>query len=346
MEVFWNNIPPSKNNFRAWVQKERELPTRVTRGSFVNPIEKIPSDIEIGDGKPVWKNEAGGDMHLYPPRRSSWGRHGSWDNLQNRELPTRVTRGSFVNPIERIPSDIEIERRKPSGELGSLLYALFLLDGLAGEGTEAGTTYKIENFQQESLVAVLMRLVVICTFILLDGLAGEGTEAGTTYKIENFQQGIEIPNIQDYALWELIENGDSWVSVSQTTKENGITVTKMSTPVIVEEKTKKKNDVKARGLLLMALPNEHQLTFNQYPDAKSMFAAIETRFGGATHDHTQRLDALPPNLFEGYDRDLRELYTSAIWRLLLALEAWASQTDAREQLCGMIYMIFRARTMI
>ncbi|GJZ54504.1 putative ribonuclease H-like domain-containing protein [Tanacetum coccineum] len=48
----------------------------------------------------------------------------------------------------------------------------------------------------------------------------------------------------------------------------------------LEEKTNKKNDVKARGLLLMALPNEHQLTFSQYPDAKSMFAAIETRFGG------------------------------------------------------------------
>ncbi|GJS24219.1 retrovirus-related pol polyprotein from transposon TNT 1-94 [Tanacetum coccineum] len=54
----------------------------------------------------------------------------------------------------------------------------------------------------------------------------------------------------------------------------------MSTPATAEEKTKKKNDVKARGLLLMALPNEHRLTFSQYPDAKSMFAAIETRFGG------------------------------------------------------------------
>ncbi|GJU62951.1 putative ribonuclease H-like domain-containing protein [Tanacetum coccineum] len=63
-------------------------------------------------------------------------------------------------------------------------------------------------------------------------------------------------------------------------RENGITVTKMSTPATAEEKTNKKNDVKARGLLLMALPNEHQLTFSQYPDAKSMFAAIETRFGG------------------------------------------------------------------
>ncbi|GJV71947.1 hypothetical protein Tco_1491942 [Tanacetum coccineum] len=53
----------------------------------------------------------------------------------------------------------------------------------------------------------------------------------------------------------------------------------MSTPATAEEKTKKKNDVKARGLLLMAFPNEHQLTFSQYPDAKSMFAAMETRFG-------------------------------------------------------------------
>ncbi|GKA57564.1 putative ribonuclease H-like domain-containing protein [Tanacetum coccineum] len=85
--------------------------------------------------------------------------------------------------------------------------------------------------------------------------------------------------IQDYALWEVIENGDSWVSVPHTSQENGITVTKMSTPATVEEKTNKKNDVKARGLLLMALPNEHQLTFSQYLDAKSMFAAIETRFG-------------------------------------------------------------------
>ncbi|GJW36675.1 putative ribonuclease H-like domain-containing protein [Tanacetum coccineum] len=47
-----------------------------------------------------------------------------------------------------------------------------------------------------------------------------------------------------------------------------------------EEKTNKKNDVKAKSLLLMALPNEHQLTFSQYNDAKTMFSSIETRFGG------------------------------------------------------------------
>ncbi|GJS67433.1 hypothetical protein Tco_0681997 [Tanacetum coccineum] len=63
-------------------------------------------------------------------------------------------------------------------------------------------------------------------------------------------------------------------------QENGTLVTKMYIPVTAEEKTNKNNDVKARSLLLMALPNEHQLTFSQYPDAKTMFAAFETRFGG------------------------------------------------------------------
>ncbi|GJT68383.1 retrovirus-related pol polyprotein from transposon TNT 1-94 [Tanacetum coccineum] len=117
----------------------------------------------------------------------------------------------------------------------------------------------------------------------------ESTNSGPTAKLPILKLGeykmwvIRIKQyfqIQDYALWEVIENGNSCVSVPQTTQENGILVTKMYIPVTAEEKTNKKNDVKARGLLLMALPNEHQLTFSQYPNAKSMFASIETRFGG------------------------------------------------------------------
>ncbi|GJR68721.1 hypothetical protein Tco_0014786 [Tanacetum coccineum] len=67
--------------------------------------------------------------------------------------------------------------------------------------------------------------------------------------------------VQYYALWEVIENGNSWVSVPQITQETGTSVTKMSRPVTAEEKTNKNYDVKARSLLLMALPNEHQLSF-------------------------------------------------------------------------------------
>ncbi|GJU36120.1 ribonuclease H-like domain-containing protein [Tanacetum coccineum] len=33
--------------------------------------------------------------------------------------------------------------------------------------------------------------------------------------------------VQDYALWEVIENGNSWVSVPQTAQENGTSVTKI-----------------------------------------------------------------------------------------------------------------------
>nr|GEW48496.1 putative ribonuclease H-like domain-containing protein [Tanacetum cinerariifolium] len=72
----------------------------------------------------------------------------------------------------------------------------------------------------------------------------------------------------------------------------------MSLRVTAEENTNKKNDVKARSLLLMALPNEHQLTFSQYNNAKIMFAAIETRFGGVviTQEelNSKFLRSLPP----------------------------------------------------
>ncbi|GKB00003.1 hypothetical protein Tco_0827996, partial [Tanacetum coccineum] len=67
--------------------------------------------------------------------------------------------------------------------------------------------------------------------------------------------------IQDYALWEVIENGNSWVPIPVTAPESGpSTALKMTVPSTAEEKICKKNDVKARSLLLMALPNEHQLT--------------------------------------------------------------------------------------
>ncbi|GKC18463.1 hypothetical protein Tco_1020613 [Tanacetum coccineum] len=79
------------------------------------------------------------------------------------------------------------------------------------------------------------------------------------------------------------------------------------------------------------------------------------------HDHTQRLDALPPAFFKGYDRDLRELYTRSrevrdqifsqryrlkileqeeeratltfgvIWRPVLALESWARHNTTMQR---------------
>ncbi|GJW88442.1 hypothetical protein Tco_0163782 [Tanacetum coccineum] len=121
--------------------------------------------------------------------------------------------------------------------------------------------------------------------------------------------------IQDYALWEVIENGNSWVPIPVTAPETGpSTATKMTVPSTAEEKTCKKNDVKARSLLLMALPNEHQLTFDQYVDAQSMFAAIKARFGG--NEATKKTQkALLKQQYENFNASSSESLDSIFNRL-------------------------------
>ncbi|GKB86817.1 ribonuclease H-like domain-containing protein, partial [Tanacetum coccineum] len=77
------------------------------------------------------------------------------------------------------------------------------------------------------------------------------------------------------------ENGNSFKPAAQTTTNaDGTSTSLIPGPVTTEEKVQKKFDVKARSMLLMTLPNEHLMTFNQYKDAKTLFAAIQKRFGG------------------------------------------------------------------
>ncbi|GJY44624.1 hypothetical protein Tco_0432837 [Tanacetum coccineum] len=87
--------------------------------------------------------------------------------------------------------------------------------------------------------------------------------------------------LQDYALWEIIEEGNSFKPVARTTtNEDGTSTTTIPGAVTAEQKILKKNDLKARSILMMTLPSEHLLTFNKHKDAKSLFEAIEARFGG------------------------------------------------------------------
>ncbi|GKA83187.1 hypothetical protein Tco_0789935, partial [Tanacetum coccineum] len=76
------------------------------------------------------------------------------------------------------------------------------------------------------------------------------------------------------------ENGNSFKLAAKTTNVDGTSTTLIPGLVTTEEKVQKKNDMKARSMLMMALPNEQLITFNQYKDAKTLFAAIQTRFGG------------------------------------------------------------------
>nr|GFC01349.1 ribonuclease H-like domain-containing protein [Tanacetum cinerariifolium] len=81
----------------------------------------------------------------------------------------------------------------------------------------------------------------------------------------------------DYSLWEVILNGDSHVP---TRIIKG--VVQPVAPTTAEQKLARKNELKARGTLLMALPDKHQLKFNSHKDAKTLMEAIEKRFGGNT----------------------------------------------------------------
>nr|GFA20741.1 ribonuclease H-like domain-containing protein [Tanacetum cinerariifolium] len=93
---------------------------------------------------------------------------------------------------------------------------------------------------------------------------------------------------EHYALWEVIEFGDSYVvpaSSSSTTttdttsdesgKKSGRTVT-----LTAKDMQKKKNDVKARTTLLLSLPDEHQLRFSKYKAARELWTTILRTFGG------------------------------------------------------------------
>nr|GFC43738.1 ribonuclease H-like domain-containing protein [Tanacetum cinerariifolium] len=50
--------------------------------------------------------------------------------------------------------------------------------------------------------------------------------------------------------------------------------------VTTEDMQKRRNDVKVRTTLLLALPNEHQLRFSKYKTAQESWAAILKTFGG------------------------------------------------------------------
>nr|GEW58823.1 ribonuclease H-like domain-containing protein [Tanacetum cinerariifolium] len=81
----------------------------------------------------------------------------------------------------------------------------------------------------------------------------------------------------DYSLYEVILNGDSPVP---TRIVEG--VSQPVAPTTAKQRLARKNELKACGTLLMALPDKHQLKFNSHKDAKTLMEAIEKRFGGNT----------------------------------------------------------------
>ncbi|GKA77284.1 hypothetical protein Tco_0783745 [Tanacetum coccineum] len=80
----------------------------------------------------------------------------------------------------------------------------------------------------------------------------------------------------DYPIWEVIQNGNGPVSITTDTSGQ----IKVLPPRTAEEIVARERERKARTTLLMALPEDHLAKFHKMTDAKEMWDAIKSRFGG------------------------------------------------------------------
>ncbi|GJV64368.1 putative ribonuclease H-like domain-containing protein [Tanacetum coccineum] len=91
----------------------------------------------------------------------------------------------------------------------------------------------------------------------------------------------------DYALWQVIMNGDEPV---QTTKDETEVPPKTAQALLQRQRERK-----AKSILLLAIPDEYQLRFHGIKDAKTLWAAIKSRFGEGldkAYDRFQKLLSL------------------------------------------------------
>nr|GFB77221.1 hypothetical protein [Tanacetum cinerariifolium] len=93
-------------------------------------------------------------------------------------------------------------------------------------------------------------------------------------------------------------------------------------PTTVEQKLARKNELKARETLLMALPDKHQLKFNTHKDAKSLMEAIEKRFGGNTETKKVQKTLLKQQFenFFGYNSKSLDQIHDRLQKLVSQLE--------------------------
>ncbi|GJS81118.1 ribonuclease H-like domain-containing protein [Tanacetum coccineum] len=80
----------------------------------------------------------------------------------------------------------------------------------------------------------------------------------------------------DYPIWEVIQNGNGPVSITTDTQGQ----IKVLPPRTAKEIIARERERKARTTLLMALPKDHLAKFHKMTDAKEMWDAIKSRFGG------------------------------------------------------------------
>ncbi|GJS02713.1 hypothetical protein Tco_0319221 [Tanacetum coccineum] len=79
----------------------------------------------------------------------------------------------------------------------------------------------------------------------------------------------------DHNLWDIIVDGDLQEEAAPAGEQSG-----PPAPKTAKQLTAKRNQERVKSILLLAIPDEYLLKFHNVPDAKSLWAAIKSRFGG------------------------------------------------------------------
>ncbi|GJR01728.1 ribonuclease H-like domain-containing protein [Tanacetum coccineum] len=132
----------------------------------------------------------------------------------------------------------------------------------------------------------------------------------------------------DNEVWKVIQNGNSKKRIS--TGKDG--VVRVLSPVTAAEIQAVEKERKAKNILLMAIPKEHMRRFHGMDDAKEIWEAIRTRFGGNANSKKmqkavfkQQFEAFKisnsEGLEKGYDR---------FQQLLSQLEAHGAEVSTED----------------
>ncbi|GJS99841.1 hypothetical protein Tco_0821011 [Tanacetum coccineum] len=79
----------------------------------------------------------------------------------------------------------------------------------------------------------------------------------------------------DHNLWDIIVNGDLEDEATPSGEQSSPPV-----PKTAKQLATRRNQERIKSILLLAIPDEYLLKFQNVPDAKSIWAAIKSRFGG------------------------------------------------------------------
>ncbi|GKE41800.1 hypothetical protein Tco_1469084 [Tanacetum coccineum] len=117
----------------------------------------------------------------------------------------------------------------------------------------------------------------------------ETAQTTTTAKLPILKQGEydmwrlwieQYFQVQDYALWDVIVNGNSFKPVAYiTTNANGTSISLILGPVTTEEKAQKNNDVKARSFRRLNKPDLETMSFD---DLYNNFKIVKQEVKGTT----------------------------------------------------------------